>query len=188
MLASPDSELVERFRSGRADAFDALFSRHRRRVFDLACRMTGDSDWAEDITVDIFLEAYLSLPRFRFQARFSTWLHRIAVNVCLEHIRRRKAQARLAQESADNCEHPSAVDPSDIAMSRELAERITAALQALPDVHRVTIMMFYLEQRTCAEIARMLNIPRGTVKTRIFYGTRMLRDRLTAEGILSDGG
>ena len=188
MSASLDAQLIKRFRGGEATAFDALVLRHRQRVFRLVYRMTGDADWAEDITVEVFLEAYLSLPGFQQRSQFNTWLHRLAVNVCLEHIRHRKAKRYLTEEPLDSQHIASPGNPADAAMNRDLAQRITAAMQDLPECHRAAVVMYHLENLSCAEIAEILGISRNTVKTRIFYGTRVLRDLLRANGVLSDAG
>jgi len=179
-----DSNLIDRFLEGDASAFDALVERHRQRVFNLVYRITNDRDWAEDITVKVFVEVYVALPQFKKQAKFATWLHRIAVNVCLENIRRRKAKKLLREVQLEEGGLAGASDPAQGAMARDLAARVTAAMQVLPETHRAAITMFYLEQRSYAEIAEILGIPRNTAKTRIFHGTKVLRDRLRAEGIL----
>ena len=187
-MADADFQLVDRFSEGDAAAFDALVERHKQRVFNLVYRMTGDREWAEEITIDVFLETYLSLPSFNKRAKFGTWLHRLAVNVCLEHIRRKKAKRQLEEVPLKEEEVAAPVSPAEIAMTNQLAEQVVRAMQTLPDVHRAAITMFYLEERSCAEIAEILGIPRNTVKTRLFYGTRTLRDQLRAKGILPQPG
>lgn len=172
-----DAALVVCAQQGDARAFDTLVFRHRSRVYRLAYGMTRDREAAEDVTVEAFCEAYLALGRFEPRAKFTTWLHRVAVNVCLEHLRRKRAKHLLAEVELDPS-IPASDDTSELALTRELARRAMQAIAELPETHRVPISMFYLEQLSCAEIARSLNIPRNTVKTRIFYGTRVLRDRL----------
>jgi RNA polymerase sigma-70 factor (ECF subfamily) len=185
MSISLDTKLIQRFREGEAAAFDVLVARHRQRVFNLIYRMIGDPDRAEDVTIDVFLEAYLSLSGFREESLFTSWLHRLTVNVCLEDIRRQKAKRHLPEESLECQQVASPGDLSDTVVNKELARRITSAMQFLPEGQRAAVVLFYVENLSCAEIARLLGIPRGTVKTRIFYGTRQLRDRLRADGILS---
>ena len=85
-------------------------------------------------------------------------------------------------------EAPASADPAEIAMNRDLAQRIVQAMQALPEAQRLAVIMYYLEERTCAEIAEILRIPRNTAKTRVFYGTQVLRDRLRVEGVLFSSG
>ena len=179
-----DSEAVDRFLGGDERAFDALVQRHRQRIFDLVYRMTNDRDWAEDITVDVLVEVFRSLPKFQKRAKFSTWLHRVALNVCLQSIRQRKARKYLAEVPLEEAELAAVPDPAQSAGGDDSTTRVMAAMQTLPEVHRAAVTMFYLEERSCAEIAEILNIPRNTAKTRIFYATRVLRDNLRAQGII----
>jgi RNA polymerase sigma-70 factor (ECF subfamily) len=180
-----DSRLTDRFLTGDTTAFDALVERHKNRIYGLVCRISNDPDWAEDITADVFVEVFRSLPRFESRAKFTTWLHRVAMNVCLESIRRRKSHKHVSEVQLDEqLGLPAASDPAESVMSKDLAARITNAMQLLPETHRAAIAMFYLEELNCAEIGQILGIPRGTAKTRIFYATKILRDRLRSEGVL----
>jgi len=185
-----DSKVIDCFLAGDASAFDALVERHRQRVFNLVYRMTNDREWAEDITVEVLVEVFLSLPKFKKRAQFATWLHRVALNVCLESIRRRKSKKHLPEAPLEEAELAAVSDPAESITSNDLAARVTAAMQLLPETHRAAMTMFYLEELTCAEIAKILGIPRNTAKTRIFHGTKILRDKLRAKGILplSAGG
>lgn len=181
------SRLAERFCRGDKAAFDALVSRHRSRVFHLVHRMTRDHEWAEEITDEIFLEMHRSLPSFKHQSSFSTWLHRVAVNVCLEHLRKARSESRLTEVPLHDDHGDVSANPIEVAMNRESAQRIADAMESLSEPHRTTVMLFYLKQLSCAEIAQVLRVPRGTVKTRLFYATRTLRDRLRAEETCAEG-
>lgn len=186
-LLNRDSTLVDSFLNGELRAFDTLVARHKLRVYSLVYRMTGDREWAEDITVAVFVEAYQSLVKYKRRASFSTWLHRIAVNVCLEHLRRSKAKRRIDEVPLDGREIPCRTSPYDTVLSKELADRVVTAMQTLPEAQRAAVTLYYLEERSQAEIARILGIPKNTVKTRIFYGTRALRDELRAQAIVPQG-
>lgn len=179
-----DSKLIDRFRVGDTSAFDALVERHRQRIFNLVYRITNDREWAEDITVEVFVEVFLSLPKFRNRAKLTTWLHRTAVNVCLESIRRRRSKKHLPEVPLEEARFAVVSDPAEIITNNDLAARVTAAMQVLPETHRAAMTMFYLEELSCAEIGKTLGIPRNTAKTRIFYATKILRDRLQSEGVL----
>ena len=179
------ARLVERFCQGDKAAFDALVACHRQRVYTLVHRMTRDHERAEEITDEVFMETYRVLPSFRYQSNFSTWLHRVAINVCLEHLWSEKAKQRMAEVPLRGDDGTSLVDPVEMAMSRENARRIAEAIESLAEPQRTTVMLYYLKQLTCAEIAGVLGVPRNTVKTRLFHGTRALRDKLRAEGIVA---
>jgi RNA polymerase sigma-70 factor (ECF subfamily) len=184
----PDAVLVARTQQGDSNAFDALVCRHRSRVYRLAYAMMRDREAAEDVTVEAFCEAYRAIGRFKPRAKFTTWLHRVAVNVCLEHLRRKRAKHRLVEVELDP-NAPAVDDTWELVLTRDLADRAIQAIGELPETHKAPVSMFYLEQLSCAEIAETLGIPRNTVKTRIFYATRTLRDRLAADvSARSEGG
>jgi RNA polymerase sigma-70 factor (ECF subfamily) len=178
------SRLVKRFCRGDKAAFDVLVAYHRQRVLELVSRMTGDREWAEELTDEVFLEAYRALPGFQHRSTFTTWLHRVAVNVCLEHLRKRRSNPGLTEVPLHDGHGAVSENPVDMAMSREQAQLITAAIDSLPEAHRTALALYYLKQLSCNEIAEILRVPRNTVKTRIFHGTRALRDKLKADGVV----
>jgi RNA polymerase sigma-70 factor (ECF subfamily) len=176
----PDAAVVVRTQQGDSSAFDTLVSRHRSRVYRVAYGMMRDREAAEDATVEAFCEAYQAIGRFEPRAKFTTWLHRVTVNVCLEHLRRKRAKHLLVEVELDP-NTPANDDTCELVLTRDLARRAMQAIEELPETHKAPVSMFYLEQLSCAEIAKTLGIPRNTVKTRIFYATRALRDRLAAD-------
>jgi len=178
------SRLVERFCRGDKAAFDVLVAHHRQRILELVSRMTGDHEWAEEITDEVFLETYRALPGFQRRSAFTTWLHRVAVNVCLEHLRKRRSDPRLTEVPLHDGHETVTENPVDIAMSREQAQLIAAAIDSLPEAQRTTVALYYLKQLNCGEIAEALRVPRNTVKTRLFHGTRALRDKLKVDGVV----
>jgi len=127
------------------------------------------------------------LPRFRPEAKFSTWLHRIAVNVSLEHLRQVRRRRQLEEVPLED-DLPAPADTAETALTRELARRVLQAVQELPQVQQEAIRRFYFEQQSCTEIAQALQVPRNTVKTRIFYGTQTLRARLEAKAPVQSNG
>ncbi len=174
-----DAALVTRVREGDRSAFDELVTRHRSYIYNLASRLCGDAEAAEDACVEAFCEAYRALPRFRPQAKFRTWLHRVAVNVCLEYLRETRARERHFPEAALLESVATGQDTCDLALGRLQVNEVKQAIEALPEAQRLAVSLFYLQDLSCAEIAQVLQIPRNTVKTRLFYGTRALRALLT---------
>src|SRR5437870_7824341 len=143
----PDHELVQRFKSGREDAFVALMARHERRVYNLAYRMLGKAEDARDATQDAFLSCYRHLERFRGDAAFSTWLHRIAVNACYDLLRRRSPAESL---DAETIEPPPSPDHADSAAA---AGDVQRALLVVPPEFRAVLILHELQDLPVEEIA-----------------------------------
>jgi RNA polymerase sigma-70 factor (ECF subfamily) len=187
-VSNADVKLIKRFVDGDASAFDALVERHRERVNNIALRMTGDRDCAEDITIDVFVKAHASLPAFEGRAKFTTWLHRLTVNVCLDYLRRRRAKRRIEEVPLTETTPVPAPSAVEIALNNHVTDQVLVALRSLPDPHRTAVTMFYLDGRTFGEIADILRISRSAVRSRISDGTQTLRHALQQSGVLPAGG
>jgi RNA polymerase sigma-70 factor (ECF subfamily) len=169
---------IEACLSGDASAFDVLVVRHQKSVQRVCYRFTGNSEDAADLTQEVFVKAYRSLPKFRGTSAFSTWLYRIAVNACLSFKASRKNRVEEWDEDHDiAAEGPSAEESLDAALN---AETVRAALDTLPEKQRVTVIMKVLEERTHAEVAEILGSNVGTVKANLFFAIRNLRKQLAA--------
>lgn len=185
VVEDPDQELVERWQRGDRNAFEQLVQRHERRVFRLLLRMLGSRADAEDVAQETFLNLHRHGHRFRREARFSTFLYRIAANAALN---RRRSAARgharedaLAQQSATGFGLPSSPrDPEGALADAELRAQVQAALLRLSPALRLPLVMFDLEGIAYGEIARVLEIAEGTVKSRIHRARLALRDELGA--------
>lgn len=166
--------------SGDVSAFDGLVLRHQKAIQRVCYRFTGNTEDAADLTQEVFVKAYRSLPKFRGTSAFSTWLYRIAVNACLSFKASRKNRAEEWDGDHDIvAEGPSAEDSLD---SRMNAETVRAALETLPEKQRMTVIMKVLEERTHAEVAEILGSNVGTVKANLFFAIRNLRKHLAAAG------
>jgi RNA polymerase sigma-70 factor (ECF subfamily) len=179
----PDAELVASWQAGDLGAFERLVRRHERRVFRLLYRMLGTREEAEDATQDVFLSLHRHGRRFRRESRFSTFLYRVAANAALN--RRRslgRARARVEElgrrhELGD--EGPSAApDPESALHGARIQQAVQQALQELPRDLRMAVVLFDLEGRPYKEIAEVLGVPEGTVKSRIHRGRSALRESL----------
>jgi RNA polymerase sigma-70 factor, ECF subfamily len=182
----PDAEdrlLIQRFLAGEEAAFERLVERYYQRIDRLAQHVVRQPMTAEDITQEVFLRAYRSLPRFRGEASFYSWLYRIAINLCLNYLRRQAIHLSPAEE-ADDSAVSVAVDPSSLLETQELEHLVHRAIDALPPHYRVAVILRDLEGLSYQEIADILGIPLGTVKSRINFGKRLLREKLRA--ILGD--
>ena len=187
------AELIERSLTGDVRAFETLVKTHHGQVYGYACRMVGP-DAAEDVTQEVFLKVYRALPTFRSEADFKTWLYRITTNVCLDHLRRvRRQQGRVLSldggppgtedpaagwNGHEARPDPGAVDPALRAEQRELAEALQGALARLSDKHRAVLVLHDMYGFRYEEIKDILRCSLGTVKSRLFYARRALREEL----------
>jgi RNA polymerase sigma-70 factor (ECF subfamily) len=191
-FADPDAELVARWRMGDTSAFEKLVHRHERRVFSLVYRMLGSREEAEDVAQEAFLALHRHGHRFRGEARFSTFVYRVAANAALNRRRtlgRRRAreEALVRRQDAGDDLPVAPRDPEDAASGGELQEQVQAALQSLPPDLRMAIVLYDIEGQSYADIARALRIPEGTVKSRIHRARTALRDRLRSVARAAEG-
>jgi RNA polymerase sigma-70 factor, ECF subfamily len=176
-----DERLVHRFQEGSADAFATLVERHGARVYNLCLRILGDPDEAADASQDTFLAALRKLHTFRGESAFTTWLHRVTVNACYDSLRRKRRRPMLQMVRDEDDERPEPSLPVP-----DHSERVAASIdvaRALMDVSeefRVAIVMADVEDLPYEEIARVLEIPVGTVKSRVFRGRAALGRALGA--------
>jgi RNA polymerase sigma-70 factor (ECF subfamily) len=173
-----DHILIQRFLAGEEAAFERLVERYYQRIDRLAQQVVRHPMAAEDITQESFLRAYRALPRFRGEASFYSWLYRITINLSLNYLRRQAHQVSTAQES-DASALPAA-DPSVVLEAQERERLIRSAVDTLPAHYRIAIILRDLEGLSYQEIADILSIPLGTVKSRINFGKRLLRKTLRA--------
>ena len=166
-----DEDLVRRYLAGDAEAFVTLVHRHEARIFNVCLRIVANRDDAADAAQETFLAALRKLTQFRGDAAFTTWLHRIAVNACYDLLRRQRRQPllRLAIEVGDTDPDtgPPMPDHADeVVGTRDMAE----ALAGVPDEFRVALVLADVEDLPYEEIAKILDVPLGTVKSRVHRG------------------
>ena len=179
----PDGELVARWHAGDMQAFEMLIRRHEARVFGLLMRMLGNREEAQDVAQEAFLSLHRHGHRFRHHARFSTFVYRVAANAALNRRRtlgRKNARIRelkLRQEAGSDL--PSAPrDPESAAVGAQTQARVQEALGRLPADLRMATVLYDIEGLSYREISAVLEIPEGTVKSRIHRARSALRDRL----------
>jgi RNA polymerase sigma-70 factor (ECF subfamily) len=182
--AATDTDLIARFRSGEADAFAELVSRHERRVYNLAYRMLGRAEDARDATQDAFVSCYRNLAKFRGDAAFATWLHRIAVNACYDVLRKRPPDpVELTEATAG-----AGGGQSDIADQAAAALDVQRALLTVPGEFRAALIMHDIQGLPYEDIAMALGVPLGTVKSRLHRGRVALGQALGATRSRSSRG
>lgn len=165
-----DLELVNQSKSGDPEAFSELVRRHQHVVFNVAYRFMRDSALAEDMAQESFLKAYRLLKGFRGDCAFSTWMYRVTCSVCLTELNRRKRRNAVQQELQH--ETPVAEEPVE---NPDMPEMIRRCVKRLPDRYVQIITLYYLKGVSYEEIAQVMNIPMGTLKTWMFRARKQLR-------------
>lgn len=185
-VAPADIEvLVARAQRGDRWAFTELFRRHRTDVARLVYRMMGPSADLEDIVQEVFLQVHRSIGEFRGQAKFSTWLHRVTVNVVLMTRRAARSRPVLTGETPTEYEPDGGLAPDEDAMRRRRIEAFRRLLDRLPEKKRTVFELHELEGKSPAEIAEIVNAPVLTVRTRLFYARRELEAMIREEPALA---
>ena len=192
-MASTDEELVARSRGGDLDSFNQLVLRWERPIYALAYRVIGREEDARDVAQETYLRAFRALAGFKGQAKFSSWLYRITLNLCRDWIRReRRAPVAQAPEGVDLLELASSAEPTetveDLVSRRELGRAVAKAMSTLPDEQRTAIVLKEYHGLTFQEIADLLDCPLSTVKTRLYQGLTVLRRELELAGVESTFG
>ena len=190
-MASSDEELVARSMGGDLDSFNQLVLRWERPIYALAYRVIGREEEARDVAQETFLRAFRALSGFKGQAKFSSWLYRITLNLCRDWIRKEKRTRVLqAPEGLDIIELAGAATPTETIEQRigrkDLGRAVSKAMAALPEEQRTAIILKEYHGLTFQEIADMLDCPLSTVKTRLYQGLSVVRKQLEQAGVSSD--
>jgi RNA polymerase sigma-70 factor (ECF subfamily) len=188
-----DEELVERSVGGDLDSFNQLVVRWERPIYALAYRVIGREEDARDVCQETFLRAFRALGGFKGQAKFSSWLYRITLNLCRDWIRReRRTPIALAPEGVDlldlAAEQEDVESVEELVSRRQLGRAVARAMATLPEEQRTAIILKEYHGLTFQEIANLLDCPLSTVKTRLYQGLTVLRRQLERAGIQSAGG
>ena len=171
-----DQALIAATLAGRGEAFGELVTRYERAVFNLALRTLRDRTEAEDAVQEAFFKAYRALHTFRPGAKFSTWIFTICYRSCCDRLAKRK---RFSGDELPDRADPSA-GPELLAERSDEATRLRAAIDALPEKYRTVITLYHLQGKQYEEIASVLDLPLGTVKTHLFRAKEQLRKALSA--------
>jgi len=176
---------IKQVRKGDQNAFGEIVELYKDKVFQLCFRMLGNSHEAEDISQEAFIRAYINIERYNIDRKFSTWLYRIATNLCIDRIRKKKPDYYLDAEVAGTegltlySQIPaSQLAPDEEVSKIELQEIIQNEILKLPEKYRTVIVLKYIEELPLTEISKILDLPIGTVKTRIHRGREALRKQL----------
>jgi RNA polymerase sigma-70 factor (ECF subfamily) len=177
----PDGILVERAQRGDREAMDGLVAKYQTRAYQFAYRLCNNNDTASDLVAESFLRVYTALPRFRREAQFSTWLYRIITNCFLDLRKKEKHRQHQSLDEAvlvDTEGGPSVESPVEAGERSERELLMRQALAQLPEYQRAMIVMYHTESLSYEEIAAALDLPIGTVKSRLNRARLALRDLL----------
>lgn len=183
-----DQISIKRSLRGEKKAFEQLVKRYQKSVYNLAYRMTGSREDAEDLTQETFLRAYTKLNTFDVDRRFSPWLFRIASNLCINWQKRQKFREvsldSFSEEKKESLLFSGVSANPEFQLERnQLQKLLKQEILALPVRYRLVFTLRYLDDYSCREIAEILDMPEGTVKTYLFRARRILREKLEGNSI-----
>lgn len=194
-MAEVESVLIRKAKNGDIHAFENLIENHRKRVYNIAFKMLHNQEDAYDITQEVFIRVFKSMKGFREEASFSTWIYRITKNACLDELRKRKNKATVSMdedlETEDGTIKRQVEDcspgPDALYESMELRDIVRTAIELLSDEHKFVIILRDLQGFSYEEIAKVLECPEGTVKSRINRARKALKEILQRRMELLDG-
>ncbi|MCL6474306.1 MAG: sigma-70 family RNA polymerase sigma factor [Firmicutes bacterium] len=186
MAPLEDRQLIERCRTGDREAFDELVRRYEKQAYNLAYRLSGNYDDASDVVVEAFVRVFQGLHTFRGEANFGTWLHRVVVNTFLDMRKRSKGRHNVSLEEQLELDgdtltrqiEDTSPGPEELVEQEEREEVLQKAIAQLPPERRILIVLYHFENLSYEEIAQMLNLPVGTVKSRLNRARLALREIL----------
>ena len=188
-----DKEIIEQVLAGDNNAFGALVERYQTRVYNLALRMCGNTDDAFDLAQEAFFRAWRGLPGFQFDSAFSTWLFRLTANVCLDWLRAKKRRPTVSLTTVDDEDEEVQLElpdpgkgPEELVLAAEDRAALTKALNGLPVEYRQILTLRAIDDLSYAEIAGILKIKEGTVKSRLSRARLALRNKLLQNGNKSE--
>ena len=181
-----DQQLVERAQRGDKKAFEMLVAKYQRKLSRLLSRLIRDPAEIEDVTQEAFIKAYRALPAFRGDSAFYTWLYRIGINTAKNYLvamgRRAPTSTGVDAEEAEGQENGELLQdintPESLLLTKEIATTVNAAIQSLPEELRSAIQLRELEGMSYEEIAKLMDCPIGTVRSRIFRAREAIAERL----------
>jgi len=179
-----DTHLVQASQRGNQDAFALLVQRHQRRVFNMSVRMLQDPEEANEATQEAFLAAWRGLPTFRGEAQFSSWLYRISYNCCFRVLEARKQEQTLQvtlQAEQTLPQHSNEQQAMENIEQQERRVLVREQLEQLPAKYRIVLILRHLQDRTYEEMADILTMPIGTIKTHLFRARNLLKERVLAQ-------
>ena len=188
-----ENEIIRSVLRGNVNDFEKLVTAYEKNVYNIALKMVGDPDDAADMTQETFIKAYRALSGFRGDSKFSSWLYRIASNVCLDFLRSRSRHPQVSLSAVDEDDRATfelpdmRQNPEEQLMKKLGMEAVRRGLEQLPEQQRQILVLRELGGLSYAELAQTLGLEEGTVKSRIFRARKRLCALLLCDGNISDG-
>lgn len=183
-----DLRLVERAQQGDRDAFREIVETYQRKVYGICYGMLKNADDSMDVSQEVFVKVYKNIDKFNHQSSFYTWLYRITVNMCIDHIRKNQRAKKVEYDDGVSREGDTAEDymmPSKLGLNpdkvygrKELREKMLEALESLSEKHRTILILREIDGLSYEEIADVLNISKGTVMSRLFHARKYFQDAI----------
>jgi RNA polymerase sigma factor (sigma-70 family) len=180
-----DNELISSILNGNSERYDDIVERYQSGIYRTAYYYTQNPEDAQDIAQEIFIRAYNSLAGFKQDSTFSTWLYRIAVNLCLDWCRKKKPP--LAVPTCLDHQFAKGNSPEEMLLHKEAVSEIQKAIGSLQEIYRTALILYYLEDFSPQEIADIMETSKRTIETRLFRGRKLLRDKLRFSSSGGDG-
>ena len=184
-MKTSNSELIKQAIEGDETAYKQLLGNYRGAIFNLLYKMVRNREETEDLVQEAFIKAFRALPSFNEEYAFSTWLYKIAINNCIDHMRKKRLKTYSINKPVQSKdgeldrEFPdTSMSPDRHLLSDERSKLIETAIDDLPENYKIAIILRHSEEKSYEEIASILNIPLGTVKARIFRAREMLKKKL----------
>jgi RNA polymerase sigma-70 factor (ECF subfamily) len=183
--ADADALLVQRCLQGEQEAFGQILDRYRKSVYNYVYRMTFDREEARDLAQEVFIRVFTSLSRYDRRYAFSTWLYRIATNLCIDWLRRRRPHVSLdtpleiGDRTVSGDIQDSAPTPREVLARKEESQAVKKAVASLPAKYRIPLILRHYEGLSCREIAGILKVPEATARVRLFRARDLLRSKIT---------
>lgn len=177
-----DSRLITRIRDGDIEALGDLYERYKAQVYRTALAITHDERMSEDILQETFLRVYNYADSFDTSRPLGPWLYRITVNLAYSWTNRAKRWVSFFQGAVERLKAPDHLYPERVAEERERSQALQQAIDTLPTPQRVVVILYYLEDLSVSDIAYVVGVPEGTVKSRLYYARKKLKEAIVERG------
>ncbi|MFC5450041.1 RNA polymerase sigma factor [Paenibacillus aestuarii] len=173
-----DEQLVEQVRQGRSEAYRVLIERHKSYIYTIIYRMVEHKETAEDLTQDVFMKLYRTIANFRGEAKFTTWLYRIATNLVTDYRRSQKRKPYTALlDKMKGWLRDTKAQPEEVVLQKDEQQRMQLLLAGLPDKYRLILYLYHYKQLSYQEMSAITGLPVKTLETRLYRGKAMLKEK-----------